>query len=250
MPWTFSHPAIVFPIKQSRIGSFLNLPALIIGSVSPDLFYSVGLYNLSTKAHHFIGWFYTAFPVCILIFLLLSIFSSSLNKILPIPIEPYKQWNLKSCIVFALSLFIGATTHIIWDGFTHETGSFVRNIHVLQYNIFSSMTNGQEISIYKLLQYLGSLLGLLYLCIKYWQYHCKSSFIEQTHNKQKLYKLSSLLIISAGIVFPFAVQYSYKKDIFYLNNFVFNQLRLTELVFFILILIFTLWINYYKPKKY
>ncbi|MGJ7384461.1 DUF4184 family protein, partial [Morganella morganii] len=28
MPWTFAHPAIVFPLKQSRYGRWLNLPAL------------------------------------------------------------------------------------------------------------------------------------------------------------------------------------------------------------------------------
>lgn len=133
MPWTFSHPAVVFPIKQSRIGKFLNLPALIIGSISPDLFYSVGLYNISTTAHHFTGWLYTAFPLCIVIFILLSMLSSSLNKALPIPIKAYNQWSLRGYIIIGISLFIGAATHIIWDGFTHETGSFVRNIVFLQY---------------------------------------------------------------------------------------------------------------------
>ncbi|MER3003064.1 DUF4184 family protein [Morganella morganii] len=29
MPWTFAHPAIVFPLKKSRYGRWLNLPALI-----------------------------------------------------------------------------------------------------------------------------------------------------------------------------------------------------------------------------
>lgn len=204
MPWTFSHPAVVFPIKQSRLGKFLNLPALIIGSISPDLFYSVGLYSLSTKAHHFIGWFYTAFPVCIVIFVLISILSSSLNKILPIPIEPYTQWNLKGCIVIIVSLFIGAAI---------------------------------------------LLLGLLYLCMKYWQYHCKLNIVEQINNKQKFFKLLGITIISAGVILPFAVQFSYKKTSFQLNNFIFNQLRLTELAFFIIVMIYTFWIQYRKSSK-
>lgn len=102
MPWTFSHPAIVFPIKQSKIGKILNLPALIIGSISPDLFYSVGLYNLSTKAHHFTDWFYTAFPVCIVVYVVISILSSSLNKLFPIPIVTCKNWSLKNCIIIFL----------------------------------------------------------------------------------------------------------------------------------------------------
>lgn len=61
MPWTFSHPAVVFPLKQSRIGKYLNLPALVVGSTSPDLLYSFGLYQSATTAHNLVGWFYTAF---------------------------------------------------------------------------------------------------------------------------------------------------------------------------------------------
>ncbi|MCT8351376.1 DUF4184 family protein, partial [Photorhabdus kayaii] len=39
MPWTFSHPAAVFPLKNLPGGRLLNLPALIMGSLSPDFFY-------------------------------------------------------------------------------------------------------------------------------------------------------------------------------------------------------------------
>lgn len=67
MPWTFSHPAVVFPIKQSRFGHFLSLPALILGSLSPDLFYSMMWYSAATTAHDLIGWLYTGLPLCLLI---------------------------------------------------------------------------------------------------------------------------------------------------------------------------------------
>ncbi len=65
MPWTFAHPVIVFPLKQSRYGRWLNLPALITGSVSPDLLYSSGMYRAADEAHHFTSWFYTGLPVCL-----------------------------------------------------------------------------------------------------------------------------------------------------------------------------------------
>ncbi len=53
MPWTFSHPAAVFPLKNFPGGRLLNLPALITGSLSPDFFYSVGLYDIATTAHDY-----------------------------------------------------------------------------------------------------------------------------------------------------------------------------------------------------
>ncbi|CAI3925885.1 unnamed protein product [Commensalibacter communis] len=248
MPWTFSHPAVVFPIKQSKIGKFLNLPALIIGSIFPDLFYSVGLFKLATKAHHIIGWFYTAFPLCVLLFIILSIFSTNLNKILPITIEPCKQWGRSNCLIIIFSLFIGAVTHIVWDGFTHETGNFVKNIHFLQYNLIETISNRQELRIYKFLQYAGSVLGLLYLCLKYTQYQKKLNPDEQKQNIIKLYQLCKLAILSIGISLPFAYFLTRQYKIFNINKFIFNELRIAELVFFAFIFIIALWIKYRKNE--
>lgn len=244
MPWTFSHPAIVFPIKQSKIGKFLNLPALIIGSISPDLFYSIGLYNLSTKAHHFSGWFYTACPICIIVFILLSILSQPTEKILPIPIIFNQKYNLLNLLIILFSLFIGAATHIIWDGFTHETGYFVKNISILQYNLINSPIHQQGIYVYKILQYLGSLLGVIYLLLKYKQFQHCLSHSEQKINQHKVYNLCIIAFISGIIVAPYAAYLSYKNAHFNLNKFVFNQLRLSELIFFLFILVITLWIKY------
>ncbi|MDI2113718.1 DUF4184 family protein [Commensalibacter nepenthis] len=248
MPWTFSHPAIVFPLKQSRMGKFLDLPALVIGSISPDLFYSVGLFKLATRAHHFISWFYTAFPLCIVLFIVISILSRSLSKILPIPIEPNKQWNVINCIVIACSLFIGAATHILWDGFTHETGSFVRSIDFLQYNLMSIITDTQELRIYKFLQYIGSILGLIYLYLKYRHYQRNLKFSEQKENIKKLYQLCKLAIFSLGISAPFALYLAQTNTAFNINKFVFHELRIAELIFFSLIFIVALWLHNRQMK--
>lgn len=249
MPWTFSHPAVVFPLKHSKLGKFLNLPALVIGSVSPDLFYSVGLFKLATKAHHFIGWFYTAFPLCIVLFIISSMLSKPLEQILPIPIKLCKEWKLSNYIIIVFSLFIGAATHILWDGFTHETGSFVRDIHFLQYNLFEMMTNRQELKIYKVLQYLGSLFGLIYLCMIYRRYQHQLDFSEQKRNIKKLYQLCGIGIISMFSSFPFAFYLTQKNTVFNINKFVFHELRIAELLFFAFILVIALWINSRQIKN-
>ncbi|XKD94380.1 DUF4184 family protein [Morganella morganii] len=51
MPWTFSHPAVVFPLKQSCFGLWLNLPALITGSVSSDLLSLRHFFRLSESVN-------------------------------------------------------------------------------------------------------------------------------------------------------------------------------------------------------
>lgn len=249
MPWTFSHPAVVFPLKHSKLGKFLNLPALVIGSVSPDLFYSVGLFKLATKAHHFIGWFYTAFPLCIVLFIISSMLSKPLEQILPIPIKLCKEWKLSNYIIIVFSLFIGAATHILWDGFTHETGSFVRDIHFLQYNLFEMMTNRQELRVYKILQYLGSLFGLIYLCMIYRRYQHQLDFSEQKRNIKKLYQLCGIGIISMFSSFPFSFYLAQKNTAFNINKFVFHELRIAELLFFAFILVIALWINSRQIKN-
>lgn len=113
MPWTFSHPSVVFPLKHLKIGKFLNLPALVIGSVSPDLFYSVGLFKLATKAHHLIGWFYTAFPLCIVLFIILSMLSKPLEQILPIPIKLCTEWKLSNCVNCFFFVYWGSHTYFM-----------------------------------------------------------------------------------------------------------------------------------------
>ncbi|QAV24609.1 DUF4184 family protein [Proteus hauseri] len=237
MPWTFSHPAIVFPLKQSRIGKNLNLPALIVGSTSPDLLYSFGLYQASATAHHLLGWFYTALPLCLLIFILNYLLRYPLKCVSPIPLNNPMQFTLGDLGIFLLSLYIGALTHIVWDSFTHETGTAVRLLSVLQTHIWQGMTNGQELAIYKILQHLGSVLGLLYLCWKYIQYQRKQDLQSKKENRIKLYRLMGIGGISGLCALPLALKFSDKGYGININRFIFLELSLSVPFFFGMIII-------------
>lgn len=247
MPWTFSHPAIVFPLKQSRIGKYLNLPALVVGSTSPDLLYSFGLYQSATTAHDLLGWFYTAFPFCLLIFILNYLFRNPLKTVSPIPLNNPILLNWREISLFILSLYIGALTHIVWDSFTHETGTAVRIFSVLQAQLLQGMTDSQEIAIYKLLQHLGSVLGLLYLCWKYIQYQRKQDKQTQKENRTKLYRLMGIGFISGLCALPLALQFSNKGQGISLNRFIFLELSLAVPFFFGLMII--LGIGLYRCKS-
>ncbi|MEQ5217070.1 DUF4184 family protein [Morganella morganii] len=111
MPWTFAHSAIVFPLKQSRYGRWLNLPALITGSVSPDLLYSSGMYRAADEAHHFTGWFYTGLPVSLAVLLIFHWLSVPLKTVLPFPVtDPFSAE--KQCH-FAVSVYRGGHTYYL-----------------------------------------------------------------------------------------------------------------------------------------
>ncbi len=232
MPWTFSHPAIVFPLKNSLVGRWLSLPGLILGSLSPDLFYSFGLYQIAKTSHNLIGWFYFALPFCWLISFIVYRLSKPLSQVLPLPIEFKSPLNLMDIILFSLSLYIGAVTHILWDSFTHDTGFFVELFPPLTYRLFAGLNEGLGIGIYSFLQYLSSLLGLIYLIIKYRQYQKRQPLTIQQSNQKKLYNLLKIGAISALLSIPWAWSIANETTRFNFNRFVFEELTLTVPFFF------------------
>ncbi len=147
-----------------------------------------------------------------------------------------------------LSLFIGAVTHIVWDAFTHNKGFFVELIPLLQFRVFHSITNGQGINIYKILQHLSSLLGLLYLTMKYWQYQKELDPIIQKMNKRKLCHLIVIGFISGILICPVALFLSWEASGINMGKFIFKELTLSVPVFFIILVIIALWIRYSSPK--
>ncbi|CDH03903.1 DUF4184 family protein [Xenorhabdus bovienii] len=147
-----------------------------------------------------------------------------------------------------LSLFIGAVTHIGWDAFTHDKGFFVELIPLLQFRIFHSITNGQGISIYKILQHLSSLSGLLYLAMKYWRYQKKLDLSIQKTNKRKLYYLIVIGFISGFLTCPVALFLSWEVSGINMGRFIFKELTLSVPVFFIILVLIALWIRYYSSK--
>ncbi len=61
-------------------------------------------------------------------------------------------------MVILISAFIGVSSHIIWDGFTHASGFFVENIRGLK-SVFH--IGGQRLQIFSVLQHLSSLVGIV-----------------------------------------------------------------------------------------
>jgi Domain of unknown function (DUF4184) len=61
MPWTFVHPAAVLPLRQYCANRHL-FGALVVGSVSPDLGYYVGRFDMATIAHTLLGLLIVCLP--------------------------------------------------------------------------------------------------------------------------------------------------------------------------------------------
>src|SRR5690606_22702418 len=75
------------------------------------------------------------------------------------------QWNeyfRKNWIIVLLSILLGASSHILWDSFTHDSGYFVQLIPALQgsWKILDT-----QIPILKFLQHTSTILGGIVILI-------------------------------------------------------------------------------------
>jgi len=128
MPFTLSHPAMVVPLR----GYGLVLSALVIGSMTPDFPYFIGLSTRCQFGHTLLGLVGFDLPVglgALWLFhrwlklpgLSLLPFSHQ-RKLLRLAQQSFTFRAWSPFIRIVLSLLIGALSHVIWDAFTHRHG--------------------------------------------------------------------------------------------------------------------------------
>ena len=162
MPFTFSHPPIVLPLKNV-FGKWASLTGLIIGSLTPDFEYFLRMKIQSDFSHTIIGTLWFNLPLGILLcFIFHNIIKKPLIENSPNFIQSrmkelkslnWIKYFMKNSIIVSLSIIIGAYSHIFWDSFTHSN-SFFTNYFDLNRKI-----NGTDISIFKIFQHLSTLIG-------------------------------------------------------------------------------------------
>jgi len=176
MPITIAHPCAVLPFAK-LCPRYLNFAALVCGSMTPDLAYAFHQFQFSAQAHTFDGSFLLDLPSG---FLLLFAYYWSKDLIASqLPTPHCEFWQslgkveflirsrssiagaLKPFVIITVSILLGAWTHIIWDGFTHQHGFAVEAMPTLSTNIFS--IGSFQMPVYKLLQYTFSAAGLFVL---------------------------------------------------------------------------------------
>jgi len=164
MPFTFSHPAIVLPLTYFP-KKWFSLTGLIIGSLTPDFEYFLRMRIKSNYSHTLDGLFWFDLPLGLLLtFIFHDIVRNNLFDNLPTffksRFSTFRQfdWNehfKKSWFVIAISILIGAASHILWDSFTHDHGYFVQTIPLTNpVDLF-----GRQIPILKILQHSSTIIG-------------------------------------------------------------------------------------------
>lgn len=166
MPLTLAHPAPVVILRRWFPTACLS--ALVIGSITPDLFYffPFGLARRTVHTWAAVLWFCLPVGFCSWVIfervlkrpLVLLAPDPLRARLLPLLEAPRRD---PSILHVALCIAFGALTHIAWDGFTHSSGQFVSWLPVLLDP--AMQVSGSPVPIYKVLQHLGSLVGLVVL---------------------------------------------------------------------------------------
>jgi Domain of unknown function (DUF4184) len=170
MPWTFAHPAAVLPLR-----GFRQLPfgALVVGSLSPDIGYYFAAFGVAARAHTLTGIITICLPSAIALMAILRVLHRPVAGLLPSPhrqavlaLPPF-QWPTSplGAGFVCLAIVIGATTHVVWDAFTHPAGYFVAQIPALRAVSFT--LRGRDIRLYEVMQHLSTVVGVIVLILAY-----------------------------------------------------------------------------------
>jgi hypothetical protein len=169
MGFTFSHPALILPLRYLP-RKIYSLNGLIVGSMIPDFEYFVRSDNASTFSHTFTGMLLFDLPAAILVLILYhQIIRPCLIKNLPHFLKSrlanfytfdWMSYFKNNWVVVIWSILFGALTHLFWDGFTSANGYFVLDNPIMETRI---MLFGTEFYTYKIIKHLSSLIGVVVL---------------------------------------------------------------------------------------
>jgi hypothetical protein len=173
MPWTFAHPAAVLPLRRLTGPGKLSLAGLMVGAVVPDLLYYVGQFGWASRAHSVAGLVTVCVPLGLLMLALLHLLRTPLADLLPQPHRRLALANavaagvpsLRTLILAAVSLMIGAATHVLWDAFTHDRQFFVEQIAWLRAPLWT--VSGREFRVFNVLQHVSTVLGMACIAVVY-----------------------------------------------------------------------------------
>jgi len=167
MPFTFSHPALVLPLRYLP-KRWISMTGLVIGSMTPDFEYFFRMRVRSIYSHTIPGLFWFDLPVGLLLILVYNkIVKDKLIDHLPDQLNqrlsqfkgnPESLSSPAYITIIALSILVGGASHLLWDSFTHPTGYFVTTIPALTHMIHMG---SHQLYTYKLAQHASTVLGYM-----------------------------------------------------------------------------------------
>jgi len=154
----------------------------MIGSIVPDFAYFVRAFDVASFAHTVSGAICVSLPVGLAVYLLMRLTFGRIARALPAPHSSFlmslgidKLGGMRSLLAVMVAILIGALSHNFIDSFTHQSGVAVSMFPVLSKEAFS--VGGDPLHVFRLLQYLGSAIGMAIIFAAYWfglSRHCRA----------------------------------------------------------------------------
>lgn len=170
MPFTPAHPAIVLPFIKRK---YFSATGLIVGSVSPDFEYFFKASVSGVHGHTLPGIFYFDLPVAVFVsFVFHLLVKESLinnlpgflqSRLQPLLLLNFTDFIRKHYLVFLGSVILGASSHIFWDGFTHNGKFFVEYLPI--YKGTYVPFQGVNYPLWYALQHISTVVGGIILAI-------------------------------------------------------------------------------------
>ena len=164
MPVTIAHPIAAIPLRRP-LGRMGVLPALVIGSIAPDVPFFLPFPLHRTVTHNLTGLIWFCLPVGAAAYLLFDrVLERPLRALMPEAVQRRlppagavarpPAWSA----AVLLSVLAGAATHVLWDSFTHGGGAGVL-FPALETRLFT--VSGYTFYVFSVLQHASSLIGTL-----------------------------------------------------------------------------------------
>lgn len=167
MPFTVSHIAAILPAHRPlrRWGLF---SAAMIGTMVPDFGFLLPGHLARAQTHSAMALVTFCLPMGLVAWILFqALVKPAWGAVLPDgwrmrllaehPTAPLRHWRV--WLYAAGGILVGALTHLVWDGFTHEDGRGVRMLPFLEDT--GPDIAGHVLPLYRWLQHCSSLLGLI-----------------------------------------------------------------------------------------
>ncbi|MDB5801929.1 MAG: hypothetical protein JWL63_2868 [Rhodocyclales bacterium] len=202
MPFTVSHAAAVLPLR--RYLPALPLSAMVIGSMVPDLGFLIPHLDRHLS-HGFGGLFLFCLPMGWLAqWLFWRGLQGPLLDLAPRSVQRRLQAVLgmesRSWLHVSAALLLGATSHSVWDGFTHLDGFVARAWPLLRLPLF--VFGDEPMRVCEVLQHASSALGLVALAMYACRWFSRSSPGEARAMQYRVFWMLVFLLIpaSAGLL--------------------------------------------------
>jgi hypothetical protein len=162
MPFTLAHPAAVLPVRG------LPMTGMVAGSLVPDCPQILGFSEARDLSHSL--WGVVTIDLGMGLLARLLWYAVYRRPLADLAFDPWRgrlpdtvPMSARTWLLSLPAVVVGATTHVVWDAFTHDDGWFVERMSPLR-------ASYEGMAVYDVLQLLFSALGFALVVYVAWRH--------------------------------------------------------------------------------